>query len=152
MGKQPRINRRRRYRTRSTTTRSSVFPIHRPAKTHGETYDSWQGRLSWRPHLDSIAGRACMAGFNFLCAAAEVSNFDQTPRVHGRRFHSQGTASAGSAVMSESSQFRQYADEAMSWAIQSKTELARTWMQAAAASEPPPMGVNYISTAHRTAR
>jgi hypothetical protein len=62
--------------------------------------------------------------------------------------------------MSESSQFRQYADEAMSWAIQSKTEkekatlfeLARTWMRAATASEPPPMEVNYISTDHNTAR
>jgi hypothetical protein len=60
--------------------------------------------------------------------------------------------SDGHCLPSETSQFRQYADEAMSWAIQSKTELARTWMQAAAASEPPPMGVNYISTAHRTAR
>jgi photosystem II stability/assembly factor-like uncharacterized protein len=101
-----------------------------------------------------------VADFKFLCAAAEVSNFDQTPQVHRRRFHSQGTASAGSAVMSESSQFRQYADEAMSWAIQSKTEkekatlfeLARTWMRAATASEPPPMGVNYISIDHNTAR
>jgi cation transport regulator ChaC len=69
--------------------------------------------------------------------------------------------------MSESSQFRQYADEAMSWAIQSKTEkekatlfeLARTWMresttfrqttiqpgrlpQLAAASHPP-LGVGF---------
>jgi hypothetical protein len=62
--------------------------------------------------------------------------------------------------MSETSQFRQYADEAMSCAIQSKTdkekatlvELARTWMQAATASEPPPMRVNYISTDYHTAR
>jgi hypothetical protein len=44
--------------------------------------------------------------------------------------------------MSETSQFRQYADEAMNWAIQSKTEkekatlleLARTWMRAAIAN------------------
>jgi hypothetical protein len=62
--------------------------------------------------------------------------------------------------MSEASQFRQYADEAMSWAIQSKTqtekstlhELARTWMQAALASDPPPIGANYSPTDHHTAR
>ena len=68
--------------------------------------------------------------------------------------------SDGHCLPSETSQFRQYADEAMSWAIQSKTEkekatlfeLARTWMRAATASEPPPMGVNYISTDHNTAR
>jgi hypothetical protein len=62
--------------------------------------------------------------------------------------------------MSETSQFRQYADEAMSWAAQSKTEkekailleLARTWMRAATASDPPPRGVNYSSTDHNTAR
>ena len=62
--------------------------------------------------------------------------------------------------MSEADQFRQYADEAMSWAIQSQTqkekatllELARTWMQAAIASDPPPIGVNYSPTDHHTAR
>jgi hypothetical protein len=45
--------------------------------------------------------------------------------------------------MSKADQFRQYADEAMRWAFQSKTEnekeilvdLARTWTQAAAWSE-----------------
>jgi len=45
--------------------------------------------------------------------------------------------------MSKADQFRQYADEAMRWARQSKTEnekqvlteLARTWMQAAMHSE-----------------
>jgi hypothetical protein len=54
--------------------------------------------------------------------------------------------------MSEADQFRQYAGEAMSWAIQSKTEkekatlleLARTWMRAATASDPPPMGVTTV--------
>ena len=45
--------------------------------------------------------------------------------------------------MSESNQFRQYAEEAMLWVAQSKTEkekealidLARTWMQATLESE-----------------
>jgi hypothetical protein len=45
--------------------------------------------------------------------------------------------------MSETDQFRQYAEEAMRWVRQSKTEsekqilieLARTWTQAAAVSE-----------------
>jgi hypothetical protein len=45
--------------------------------------------------------------------------------------------------MSEADQFRQYADEALHWASQSKSEkeklilreLARTWSQAALASE-----------------
>jgi hypothetical protein len=62
--------------------------------------------------------------------------------------------------MSETSQFRQYADEAMNWAIQSQTEkekatlleLARAWMRAAIASDPPPLGVNYSPTDHNTAR
>ena len=62
--------------------------------------------------------------------------------------------------MSEASQFRQYAEEALRWAVQSKTqsekavllELARTWTQAATASEPPPLGVNYSPTGHGTAQ
>jgi len=45
--------------------------------------------------------------------------------------------------MSEADQFRQYADEALRWATQAKTEkekealidLARTWMQATLESE-----------------
>jgi hypothetical protein len=63
--------------------------------------------------------------------------------------------------MSEAIQFRQYADEALGWAAKAATEkerrplmeLARTWMQAATASEPPiSMGVNYIAIDHTTAR
>jgi hypothetical protein len=62
--------------------------------------------------------------------------------------------------MSEASHFRQYADEALRWAEKSTTEkerrslleLARTWSQAAYVSEPPPVGVNYTATDHRTAR
>jgi hypothetical protein len=62
--------------------------------------------------------------------------------------------------MSEADQFRQYAEEALCWATASTTEkerrslmeLARTWTQAAIASEPPPVDVNYIPTDHRTAR
>ena len=62
--------------------------------------------------------------------------------------------------MSEASEFRRYADEALRWAVKSKTEkekadlldLARTWMEAASASEHPmPVGVNYSPTDHRTA-
>jgi hypothetical protein len=53
--------------------------------------------------------------------------------------------------MSEARQFRQYAQEALRWAAASTTEkekaalldLARTWMQAATASEPPSVGANY---------
>jgi hypothetical protein len=52
--------------------------------------------------------------------------------------------------MSETDQFRQYAEEAMRWVRQSKTEkekqvlieLARTWTQAAAKSERT-IAVNY---------
>jgi hypothetical protein len=63
--------------------------------------------------------------------------------------------------MSEASEFRQYAEEALRWAQQSTTakeklslmELAHTWSQAAYASEHPvPKGVNYSPTDHRTAR
>jgi hypothetical protein len=62
--------------------------------------------------------------------------------------------------MSESSQFRQYADEALRWAAQATTEkerrslleLARTWAEAAAMSQNPMLeGVNYVSTEHNTA-
>jgi hypothetical protein len=62
--------------------------------------------------------------------------------------------------MSEASEFRRYADEALRWAVKSKTEkekadlldLAGTWMEAARASEHPmPVGVNYSPTDHRTA-
>jgi hypothetical protein len=69
--------------------------------------------------------------------------------------------------MSETGQFRQYADEALRGAVRSKTEterttlldLARTWLQAATASEPTPIGANcdptgvgYSPTDHRTGR
>jgi hypothetical protein len=61
--------------------------------------------------------------------------------------------------MSEASQFRQYAEEALRGATASTNEkerrslmeLARTWTQAATASEPPPVGANYSPTDHRTA-
>jgi hypothetical protein len=61
--------------------------------------------------------------------------------------------------MSEANQFRQYAEEALRGAVKSTTEkerlslmeLARTWTQAATASEPPPVGANYSPTDHRTA-
>jgi hypothetical protein len=62
--------------------------------------------------------------------------------------------------MSQASQFREYAEEALRWASKSTTEkeraslfeLARTWTQAATASERPrPTGVNSSPTDHRTA-
>ena len=62
--------------------------------------------------------------------------------------------------MSEATEFRRYADEALRSALTSTTEkeratlfeLARTWTQAATASEDPmPAGVNYSPTDHRTA-
>jgi hypothetical protein len=63
--------------------------------------------------------------------------------------------------MSEASQFRQYADEALRWAEKATTEkerrslmqLAHTWAEAAAMSQNPMLaGINYISTDHNTAR
>jgi hypothetical protein len=62
--------------------------------------------------------------------------------------------------MPEASEFRKYADEALRWALKSTTEterrslmeLARTWTQAAAASDHPALvNVNYSPTDHRTA-
>jgi hypothetical protein len=62
--------------------------------------------------------------------------------------------------MSEANEFQRYADEALRWALKSTTEkeraalfrLARTWTQAARASEHPmPVVVNYSPTDHRTA-
>ena len=64
-------------------------------------------------------------------------------------------------LMSEASQFRQYADEALRWAANATTEkerrslrqLARTWAEAAAMSQNPMlMGVNHSPTDHNTAR
>jgi hypothetical protein len=60
--------------------------------------------------------------------------------------------------MSEADEFRKYAEEALRSALRSTTDkervplmqLARTWTQAAAASEPS-VGVNYSPTDHRTA-
>jgi hypothetical protein len=63
--------------------------------------------------------------------------------------------------MSEASQFRQYADDALRWAAKAATEkerrslmrLARSWAEAAAMSQNPMLvGVNYIPTDHNTAR
>jgi hypothetical protein len=61
--------------------------------------------------------------------------------------------------MSEADQFRQYADEALLWAAQSKTEkekqllleLVRTWTQAAVASDRTTVVINYIPPEHRAA-
>jgi hypothetical protein len=63
--------------------------------------------------------------------------------------------------MSESDQFRRYADEALRWAAKATTEkerrslmqLARTWAEAAAMSQNPMLvGVNHSSTDHTIAR
>jgi hypothetical protein len=61
-------------------------------------------------------------------------------------------------AMSEADQFRQYAEEALVWANQSNTEkekrllleLARTWTQAAVASDSTTV-VNYTQPEHRAA-
>ena len=61
--------------------------------------------------------------------------------------------------MSESDQFRQYAEEALMWVAQSKTaeekrlrlELARMWAQAAVASDSTTVVVNYMQAKHRAA-
>jgi hypothetical protein len=62
--------------------------------------------------------------------------------------------------MSEAGEFRTYADEALRWAAKSTTEkeklslmeLARTWTQAATASDYPKLvSVSYSPTDHRTA-
>jgi hypothetical protein len=63
--------------------------------------------------------------------------------------------------MTEASEFRQLAEEALRWANQSTTEeekqslmeLVCTWMQAANASEHPmPVGAHYSPTDHTTGR
>jgi hypothetical protein len=113
------------------------------------------------------ATRSLVAGFFSpagpavkYCAPQQLSNFEQD---------SCGSIGAGSllrrpqaqeTVMSEASEFRRYAEEALRWAEKSTTEkeklslmeLARTWSQAAYATEHPmPVGVNYRPTDHRTA-
>jgi hypothetical protein len=97
-----------------------------------------------------------------LCAAPNVSDFDQTPRfLQAQAPGLRGAAAkAESTVMSEASEFWMYAEEALRWAQKATTEkeqaalreLVNTWTQAALASEHPmPMGVNYSPTDHRTA-
>ena len=73
-----------------------------------------------------------------------VSRFAQTPNLKEAQAPDQGEAGyAGARQCQRPIKFRQYADEAMRWAFQSKTEnekeilvdLARTWTQAAVWSE-----------------
>jgi hypothetical protein len=78
-----------------------------------------------------------------------VSNFVQTASVNGRRLRSYGgndnkeSRGVRRLPMSKADQFQQYAEEAMRWARQAKTEkekqayidLARTWTQAVVQSE-----------------
>jgi hypothetical protein len=51
-----------------------------------------------------------------------VSNFAQTADIKGCTFPTKGALSRRVVAMSESDQFRQYAEEALLWAAQSKTE------------------------------
>jgi hypothetical protein len=79
-----------------------------------------------------------------------VSDFDQIPAAKGRRLRVAGedvghkaSRIVGRVVMSKVDEFREYADEAMRWARNSKTEkdkailidLARTLTQAASYRE-----------------
>ena len=74
-----------------------------------------------------------------------LCNFGQTPWANGRRLCASGGTWSGESVMSKADEFRQYAEEAMGWARDSKDEkqrailinLARTWVQAAANQERP---------------
>jgi hypothetical protein len=78
-----------------------------------------------------------------------VSSFIQTAAVNRRRLHDSGDLSRR-VTMSESNQFRQYAEEAMLWVAQSKTEeekLVRTWTEAAVISERIIVGVGSLSEA-----
>jgi hypothetical protein len=89
-----------------------------------------------------------------------VSDSDQTRKFAQAQAPVKGDGSTRSTVMSEASEFRIYAAEALRWALKATTEkeraplleLASTWTQAAHASEHPmPVGVNYSPTDHRTA-
>jgi hypothetical protein len=72
-----------------------------------------------------------------------MSKIAQTVVAHERRLLSFGGVVVRRVAMSESDQFRQYAEEALLWAAQSKTkeekqlllELVCTWTQAAVVSE-----------------
>ena len=70
----------------------------------------------------------------------------------------EGDGTTWSTLMSEATQFRQYAEEALAWVLKAVTEkkraslfeLAHIWTQAARASEHPmPAGINYSPTDHR---
>jgi hypothetical protein len=72
-----------------------------------------------------------------------MSKIAQTVVAHEHRLISFGGVVVRRVAMSESDQFRQYAEEALLWAAQSKTkeekqlllELVCTWTQAAVVSE-----------------
>jgi hypothetical protein len=69
---------------------------------------------------------------------SRVSNFEQTRACYEQRVHHQGGV-VTEVAMSESDQFLKYAEEALLWVSQSKTErekqLLCTWTRAAVASE-----------------
>jgi hypothetical protein len=78
-----------------------------------------------------------------LALFPRASNFAQTSAVNGRKLPLLRGLVAQECAVSKADQFRQYAEEAMRWAYQSKTEkdkqtlidLAGTWTQAAVQSE-----------------
>jgi hypothetical protein len=85
---------------------------------------------------------------HFRQLPVRVLNFEQTAAVNWLRLRNNGGDDTRSLIirrlpMSKADQFRQYAEEAIRWAFQSKTEkerqasieLGRTWMQAALHSE-----------------
>jgi hypothetical protein len=85
---------------------------------------------------------------NFRQLPVRVFNFEQTAAVDWRRLRSNGGDDTRSLIirrlpMSNAEQFRQYAEEALFWARQAKTEkekqayadLALTWTRAAVQSE-----------------
>ena len=85
---------------------------------------------------------------DFRQLPVRVFNFEQTAAIDWHRLRSNGGDETRSLIirrlpMSKVDPFRQYADEAIRWAFQSKTEkerqacieLARTWTQAALHSE-----------------
>jgi len=74
---------------------------------------------------------------------SRVSNFAQTPLSFGRMIAPGGALFGWERSMTKADEFREYAEEALRWSRESKTEeekkalidLAINWMQAAELSE-----------------
>jgi len=101
-----------------------------------------QGGIDW-PFLILRASGPFVDNQTQATCIPKCSILNRQTVADWHRLRTSGGRASGSPPMSKADQFRQYAEEAMRWARQSKTEyeklalieLARTWTQAAQRSD-----------------